>query len=34
MREEGREAAGGKLTITAIALKVIAAALKTFPQFN
>ena len=28
------EAAGGKLTITAIALKVIAAALKTFPQFN
>jgi pyruvate dehydrogenase E2 component (dihydrolipoyllysine-residue acetyltransferase) len=28
------EAAGGKLTITAIALKVIAAALKMFPQFN
>jgi pyruvate dehydrogenase E2 component (dihydrolipoamide acetyltransferase) len=28
------EAAGGKLTITAIALKVMAAALKTFPQFN
>ena len=28
------EKAGGKLTITAIALKVIAAALKTFPQFN
>jgi pyruvate dehydrogenase E2 component (dihydrolipoamide acetyltransferase) len=28
------EAAGGKLTITAIGLKVIAAALKTFPQFN
>ena len=28
------EAAGGKLTITGIALKVIAAALKTFPQFN
>jgi len=28
------EAAGGKLTITAIALKVIAAALRTFPQFN
>ena len=28
------EAAGGKLTITAIALKVIAGALKTFPQFN
>jgi pyruvate dehydrogenase E2 component (dihydrolipoamide acetyltransferase) len=28
------EQAGGKLTITAIALKVIAAALKTFPQFN
>jgi pyruvate dehydrogenase E2 component (dihydrolipoamide acetyltransferase) len=27
-------AAGGKLTITAIALKVVAAALKTFPQFN
>jgi pyruvate dehydrogenase E2 component (dihydrolipoamide acetyltransferase) len=28
------EAAGGKLTITAIALKVVAAALKVFPQFN
>ena len=28
------EAAGGKLTVTAIALKVIAAALKQFPQFN
>jgi pyruvate dehydrogenase E2 component (dihydrolipoamide acetyltransferase) len=28
------EKAGGKLTITAIALKVIAAALKRFPQFN
>ena len=28
------EAAGGKLTITAITLKVIAAALKVFPQFN
>jgi pyruvate dehydrogenase E2 component (dihydrolipoamide acetyltransferase) len=28
------EAAGGKLTVTAIALKVIAAALKAFPQFN
>lgn len=28
------ETAGGKLTITAIALKVIAAALKQFPQFN
>ncbi len=28
------EQAGGKLTITAIALKVIAAALKTFPDFN
>jgi pyruvate dehydrogenase E2 component (dihydrolipoamide acetyltransferase) len=28
------EAAGGKLTITAIALKVIASALKVFPQFN
>jgi pyruvate dehydrogenase E2 component (dihydrolipoamide acetyltransferase) len=26
--------AGGKLTITAIALKVVAAALKLFPQFN
>jgi pyruvate dehydrogenase E2 component (dihydrolipoamide acetyltransferase) len=28
------EAAGGKLTVTAIALKVIAAALRAFPQFN
>ena len=28
------EAAGGRLTVTAIALKVIAAALKRFPQFN
>ena len=28
------EKAGGKLTITAIALKVIAGALKQFPQFN
>ena len=28
------EAAGGKLTITAIALKVAATALKLFPQFN
>ena len=28
------EAAGGKLTITAILLKVVASALKTFPQFN
>jgi pyruvate dehydrogenase E2 component (dihydrolipoamide acetyltransferase) len=28
------EAAGGKLTITAIALKVVAAALKAYPQFN
>ena len=27
-------AAGGKLTVTAIALKVVAAALKRFPQFN
>jgi pyruvate dehydrogenase E2 component (dihydrolipoamide acetyltransferase) len=27
------EAAGGKLTVTAIALKVVAAALKIFPQF-
>jgi pyruvate dehydrogenase E2 component (dihydrolipoamide acetyltransferase) len=31
---EKAEAAGGKLTITAIALKVAAAALKAFPQFN
>jgi pyruvate dehydrogenase E2 component (dihydrolipoamide acetyltransferase) len=28
------EQAGGKLTVTAIALKVCAAALKVFPQFN
>ena len=28
------EEAGGKLTVTAIALKVVAAALKVFPQFN
>jgi pyruvate dehydrogenase E2 component (dihydrolipoyllysine-residue acetyltransferase) len=28
------EGAGGKLTITAITLKVIASALKVFPQFN
>ena len=28
------EDAGGKLTITAIAVKVVAAALKAFPQFN
>ncbi len=28
------EAAGGKLTVTAIALKVVATALKVFPQFN
>jgi pyruvate dehydrogenase E2 component (dihydrolipoamide acetyltransferase) len=28
------ERAGGKLTITAIALKVVAAALQRFPQFN
>ncbi len=28
------EAAGGKLTITAIAVKVIAEAMKRFPQFN
>ena len=28
------EAAGGRLTITAIALKVVTAALKLFPQFN
>ncbi len=28
------EAAGGKLTVTAIAVKVIASALKVFPQFN
>src|SRR5262249_34708165 len=28
------EAAGGKLTVTAVALKVVAAALKVFPHFN
>ncbi len=28
------EEAGGKLTVTAIALKVVASALKVFPQFN
>jgi pyruvate dehydrogenase E2 component (dihydrolipoamide acetyltransferase) len=28
------EAAGGKLTVTSIALKVVAAAMKVFPQFN
>jgi pyruvate dehydrogenase E2 component (dihydrolipoamide acetyltransferase) len=28
------EAAGAKLTVTAIAIKVVAAALKVFPQFN
>jgi pyruvate dehydrogenase E2 component (dihydrolipoamide acetyltransferase) len=28
------EKAGGKLTVTAIALKVLAAALRRFPQFN
>jgi pyruvate dehydrogenase E2 component (dihydrolipoamide acetyltransferase) len=28
------EAAGGKLTVTAMLLKVLAAALKRFPQFN
>ncbi len=28
------EKAGGKLTVTAILLKVVASALKTFPQFN
>ncbi len=28
------EAAGGKLTVTAIALKVVAAAMKKFPKFN
>ena len=28
------EAGGGKLTVTAIALKVVASALKVFPQFN
>jgi pyruvate dehydrogenase E2 component (dihydrolipoamide acetyltransferase) len=28
------ESAGGKLTMTAIALKIVASALKVFPQFN
>jgi pyruvate dehydrogenase E2 component (dihydrolipoamide acetyltransferase) len=28
------EVAGGKLTMTAIALKIVASALKAFPQFN
>jgi pyruvate dehydrogenase E2 component (dihydrolipoamide acetyltransferase) len=28
------EAAGGKLTVTAVLLKVVASALKNFPQFN
>jgi pyruvate dehydrogenase E2 component (dihydrolipoamide acetyltransferase) len=28
------EKAGGKLTVTAIALKIVAGALKRFPQFN
>jgi pyruvate dehydrogenase E2 component (dihydrolipoamide acetyltransferase) len=28
------EAAGGKLTVTAVVLKVVAAALRRFPQFN
>jgi pyruvate dehydrogenase E2 component (dihydrolipoamide acetyltransferase) len=28
------EKAGGKLTVTAVALKVVAAALRRFPQFN
>jgi pyruvate dehydrogenase E2 component (dihydrolipoamide acetyltransferase) len=28
------EEAGGKMTVTAIALKVVASALKVFPQFN
>lgn len=31
---ERAEQAGGKMTITAIALKVVASALKVFPQFN
>ncbi|HEX3036786.1 MAG TPA: 2-oxo acid dehydrogenase subunit E2 [Thermodesulfobacteriota bacterium] len=35
-KEFGKKAeeAGGKLTVTAILLKVVALALKTFPQFN
>jgi len=32
--EKQAEAAGGKLTVTAIAVKVAAAAMKVFPQFN
>ncbi len=28
------EAAGGSLTVTAVAVKIVAAALKVFPQFN
>ena len=28
------EKAGGKLTVTAVAAKIIASALKAFPQFN
>jgi pyruvate dehydrogenase E2 component (dihydrolipoamide acetyltransferase) len=32
--EPEAEKAGGKLTVTAIVLKVVAAALKRFPQFN
>src|SRR3989442_10984778 len=28
------EAAGGNLTVTAIAVKIVAAALRVFPQFN
>ncbi len=28
------EAAGGQLTVTAVAVKIVAAALKQFPQFN
>jgi hypothetical protein len=33
-RAQRAQTAGGKLTITAIVLKVVAAALKRFPQFN
>ena len=33
VREAGRDA-GGNLTVTSIAVKVVAAALKVFPQFN
>lgn len=32
--EKRARAAGGKLTVTAIVLKVVASALKRFPQFN